>query len=848
MNPYLRWGFSLIGEGNEFYGFGGGIYTYYNDLNLFTFKDNCNSTSSYCVIVSNINPSYIYPPPRSNHALAQINSFLYLFGGIGFDGLYSDMWAFDTTEEVWNGVNQEGDIPSARQLFAYSSFGNILAIFGGEDASGLKNDLYIFNTITNLWTIILPLSSTTPSGRKAACAVINLPYIYIYGGQTLYGISNELWQFDIGTSEFTLISHSLIGYAYANCQIVNGIFNIYFGLDSQGNANTTTKKYDLYANQWLYSSHTIYQTGGIQGIAINIDGNFIYYGGTSIFLESFSTLYVENINNSYSTTIGFSLFNMAFAYYKSNLYISGGSSISIYQQVALKLYNPFFVYIDINSAFRELAIACSPGTTLNGINCEACPSGTYSEFFTNDPCELCKPGTYLIITGAISKRQCIPCPEDTFNGDDGGFVCLNCGSTDYCPIGSIKPQTPLNFSYLQSIQPSNFDNLANSNLISQIQLIVIIVMTSIAGILIIIYIEDVKKIDIYNQSHVYEYHVPMTLKKTTFGGAFTLLFFTYAVILISSNGLNFYLKNINEIKTLQPLVILETIVSKFYTSIKIEISLFQYLDTCEKNNDLIYLSIYGIVQAITNSNQSFINYKESNHSCMIVYNCNNCYIEPDAFILATLTENSSFASGISVSITSTSSIPGSNSYIKSGILPDFQKVFAGSVATVFSFSMIPSYFESDSSSYPSSSTGYHISQDTSPITGSQYEIEDLSTLSKLLVLVNFPLSSFGLYTTRYETQTFFILLASLLGSISGALGAIRFIMSFSEKKYLNFQRSQKKKTKLGNLIKNNTAIKQTLAKSSTSNDSPFKPNTYKEFNSVHSKKSLEYTQNIFVKI
>ena len=548
-NSYLRWGFYLNGEGNKYYAFGGVSDTIYNDLNLFQFEDNCKTSINKCITISIISPNCVYPPPRANHALIHINSFLYLFGGIGSGGLYSDMWQFDTDKETWRGINQQGNIPSARQLFAYSSFGDIFAIFGGKGSSELLNDLYFFNSLTNFWTQIIPISSSAiPSGRMGACAAISLPYLYIYGGETLYGISNELWQFNIGTNEFILLSKSFLGYAYESCQIVNNTFYIYYGFDSEYNGNTTIKMYSLDTNQWLPSRYMNFQVGALHSINIIIDGYFVSFGGSDISSRLYSTIYAETSNKTYSAPTNLYPFSMAYAYYKSFLYISGGSTINLYQQLSYTTYNPFFGYIDVNYTFQEITIPCSPGTMANGTICSSCEVGSYSEQFSNDPCAKCLPGTYLDQAGANSKRQCLPCSEGTFNENFGASQCLHCTSYQYCPIGTITPQLPLNISTSESIQPLNYDQFSNSILVSNIQLAVIILLLALAAIIIIVFIDSVENIDIYKENHNYLFGIPITLQKTRFGGSFTLLFLAYAIIIIVIGGLSFAYENINERK------------------------------------------------------------------------------------------------------------------------------------------------------------------------------------------------------------------------------------------------------------------------------------------------------------
>ena len=68
----------------------------------------------------------------------------------------------------------------------------------------------------------------------------------------------------------------------------------------------------------------------------------------------------------------------------------------------------------------------------------------------------------------------------------------------------------------------------------------------------------------------------------------------------------------------------------------------------------------------------------------------------------------------------------------------------------------------------------------------------------------------GLHTTRYASQTIFPIIAALLGSVAGAMGAIRFLMSFSEKHYLKWANNHKKNKTLAELLESNISLKENL--------------------------------------
>lgn len=69
-----------------------------------------------------------------------------------------------------------------------------------------KNDFFIYNALTNHWSKISPLSSLIPIAAKGACIVAKIPKIYIYGEITNSGYSGELWEFDMRSLKYKLIS------------------------------------------------------------------------------------------------------------------------------------------------------------------------------------------------------------------------------------------------------------------------------------------------------------------------------------------------------------------------------------------------------------------------------------------------------------------------------------------------------------------------------------------------------------------------------------------------------------------------------------------------------------------
>lgn len=89
-----------------------------------------------------------------------------------------------------------------------------------------------------------------------------------------------------------------------------------------------------------------------------------------------------------------------------------------------------------------------------------------------------------------------------------------------------------------------------------------------------------------------------------------------------------------------------------------------------------------------------------------------------------LSEIDSLCSDIMMKIQTSSSIPDEVSSIKTIVSSDKDKYFRGSIPSSFSFMMTPSVFISDSDEWETDQKGYHISQLTNPVEGSQIDYSE----------------------------------------------------------------------------------------------------------------------------
>ena len=191
---------------------------------------------------------------------------LWLFGGVAFDSAgnrddLNDLWEFNPSTKEWTwmgGVNTfvtgvgvpgvygtkgtaaAGNIPGGRSAAAawVDSNGNFWLFGGGgydsANTDGFLNDLWEFNPSSKQWiwvtgsktestfssqygTLGTPAAGNTPGGRwQASSWSDSAGHLWLFGGEGFdsgqnFGAENDLWEFDISTSEWTWMGGSALG-------------------------------------------------------------------------------------------------------------------------------------------------------------------------------------------------------------------------------------------------------------------------------------------------------------------------------------------------------------------------------------------------------------------------------------------------------------------------------------------------------------------------------------------------------------------------------------------------------------------------------------------------------------
>lgn len=775
-------GFSSVEVADKIYIFGGYYTISKEKSNKFELIDIKSLTAS------TINENLLIPKARHSHSMHLINSRLYVFGGKDSDILFNEIWIFDPATTFWSSITAKGSVPSARYFHAADSQGDAFIIWGGEDSTGLKDDLYLFNSLTDTWTELLTVSSIRPSAAKGACLVFSSPFIYIYGGQMSSDISNELWQYELGSSNFTLLSSSGLKHTvYSTCYLKQNKFYVALGSMYEEEPNTQIDCFDLETKEWsIYHNHDSQDHDSAQSIQLMIYDKLIRIGGEEWMLTPSKKIDICGPGEDYyvlESELEIYLYASSFAFFNKSIYVFGGGSVlglNLRPNVAHNL----MIEIKLDDICNQgrCEAPCSSGTYKESETCKLCSLGEYSEGYGNLNCSKCDAGTFNSNLGSTSGRQCLPCPEGSYNNAKGSARCLDCPVWMFCPVGSKTPITSMDYEESSSIQPPLYQEVDFQSTSLVFQLTVCLSLGFILAILISLKKtrDNLQKIDFFKDKHNTKLNDYLLLKQTKIGGCFSCMFLIAAIVLIGSTFISFYLGNIKETKGLVPLVVLESEVTKFEASqFDAKIWLDLYGGECAADGQCLNEIIISRVNLICGQFKYGCEMSIS-RSCIIDISCFAAEIKPGAYLDLELTEKLSYASGIQINITSSSSVPNKISSVYTAIRPASNNVFIGSDESKFYLTATPSLFKSESSSWPSKETGYHISSGTSTKKGSQFRPEDLPSVSYLKVKIFMDKSSSALLTTRYLKQDAVYFISSLLGSVFGLMGVFGGIMKSFE--------------------------------------------------------------------
>jgi hypothetical protein len=458
----------------------------------------------------------------------------------------------------------------------------MIIIFGGKTDTITIADMYTLNLRSKEWKVVEVKSIINPKPRYGACMESAGGYIFIYGGITDIGHSNELWMFDPGSSSYTLIKTSgdtppqsargsCKAYLSENQEI---IFETYMGESKNGLPISSVYRYYHSTKSWKkvrpsLQSDIFTRTAAA---AYLINDLLLVAGGREWEYVAHVDAFVLNItDSSYPQTALNSIFlpeftyNAASVYYKNKLYIQGGAASYGYLPMHDIPKNQLIVIemddeCDVLPGLCEKT--CSRGTYYADNTCKSCPVGTFSDKIGSTECEKCRIGHYSDTKGADSIRFCKYCDSGFYTTEPGQSYCLACPSDGSCYEDGVQAILNSQISHEAiSTQPELLENheTAVEQYTHYFNLTISVLSTIVILILFNFYRTRrvIKNLDLYSIQHNYKENEKMIIRKTFLGGVSSLVLVIVGMSIVFSMTINQAINNILETKTLVPLMSLE---------------------------------------------------------------------------------------------------------------------------------------------------------------------------------------------------------------------------------------------------------------------------------------------------
>ena len=541
---------------------------------------------------------------------------------------------------------------------------------------------------------------------------------------------SEIWAYTYGALEFYLLNSedaTKIDLIDFRCYAEDSTIYTFGGRTQQMNPTNQIYKVEISANSdgsLVSSTSAFYQTRYHMpsDSSLIVTDSFIYMVlGSNWSFAMYPYVWAISLDFTsefmISVAVEESLFGHSAVHYRDSLYVFGGGYFLdnfILESTATSNI--------LKIAWKEGEIApldCSSGSV--SPNCVPCAEGTYDD--GSGECADCPPGSYSQSIASSYRQQCVPCPYGSFSDKYGSVFCLDCIGGMYCPIGSKAPKEKNEKTYYQSIQPVAYSE--NATLLSNFTYYMWYAVLGAGGLMILATVLSsgmrglLQRGDLFINQHKQEINVPVVYTRTKIGGLISVIFILTALATVVSSLLAYYFGNITEIKSLVPVLILNTNVSAKF--LQVTTTFYLYGGVCGIDSicvPSITVSDSGVLYSSKQTTCSILG-----TSCEVSTLYTGFSITSASTILISLKESQSMASQISVNLTSSSSIPGSISseYLPLSTSSDYT-VFRGTVPTTISYEFTPSVrdmqvFESQSSQWKAD-TGYHVMVNQSANIGS----------------------------------------------------------------------------------------------------------------------------------
>ncbi|XP_013413194.1 leucine-zipper-like transcriptional regulator 1 isoform X2 [Lingula anatina] len=156
------------------------------------------------------------PVPRAAHGAAVYDGKMWIFAGYDGNARLNDMWTISLLGDSrqWEEVHQSGDIPPTCCNFALAVARDCMFVFSGQSGAKITNNLFQFNFNSKQWTRIstehiLRGAPPPPEKRYGHTMVAYDRHLYVFGGATGQTLPNELHCFDLDSENWSIIEPSV---------------------------------------------------------------------------------------------------------------------------------------------------------------------------------------------------------------------------------------------------------------------------------------------------------------------------------------------------------------------------------------------------------------------------------------------------------------------------------------------------------------------------------------------------------------------------------------------------------------------------------------------------------------
>jgi N-acetylneuraminic acid mutarotase len=256
--PPGRLGHSAVVHEDSMYLFGGERSAYvYEDVWRYDFAQDTWEYQAPTALVPGL--------ARHDHSAVVYNGTMYVYGGRS-PAAQGDFWAYDMRARTWMAMpTSEGMAPRFSHQAAVQD--NKMYVFGGyvgAEAGSLTNEIWEFSFEEMAWTKVGPrqannvdswnlattdsilLQQPLPAARFASAGAITgiEPALYVMGGaggDTVMEAQSDLWKFDLGRREWTLMASDadelLARYDSAAALISDGTLLVLYGGRATGDTH-----------------------------------------------------------------------------------------------------------------------------------------------------------------------------------------------------------------------------------------------------------------------------------------------------------------------------------------------------------------------------------------------------------------------------------------------------------------------------------------------------------------------------------------------------------------------------------------------------------------------------------